>query len=146
MGHSRPLFSLFSCFQCSKPIYVRYKSLPMTGAEPWTSGVGRDCSTNWATTTAKPFFVAEITFREPWSSGHGRRPKLKRFESRHQILDGHFFTLICCTNCLFEKTENIRKMARYGPFFNKTTFQYSGIYFLAIFGIKICPTGQKLPK
>ena len=25
----------------------------MTGFEPWTSGIGSDCSTNWATTTAR---------------------------------------------------------------------------------------------
>ena len=29
-----------------------YKSLPMTGFEPRISGVGGDCSTKWATTTA----------------------------------------------------------------------------------------------
>ena len=41
------------------------------------------------------------------SKGHG-------FESRHRILDGHFFTYICCKNlqCLFEKTKNKRKRGR----------------------------------
>ena len=28
------------------------KILPMTGVEPWTSGIVRDRSTNWATTTS----------------------------------------------------------------------------------------------
>ena len=30
------------------------------------------------------------------------------FEFQHRVLDGHFFTLICCKNCnvCFEKTEN----------------------------------------
>ena len=30
------------------------------------------------------------------------------FESQHHILDGHFFTYICCKilKCLFEKTKN----------------------------------------
>ena len=30
------------------------KFLPMTGFEPRTSGIGSDCSTNLATTTAQP--------------------------------------------------------------------------------------------
>ena len=41
------------------------------------------------------------------------------FKSQHQVLDGYFFTLICCKNCivcLFEKTENKQKEAGYGPF------------------------------
>ena len=48
------------------------------------------------------------------SKGHG-------FESRHQILDGHFFKLICCKKlyCLFEKTENKRKRVRSWPIFKK---------------------------
>ena len=46
------------------------------------------------------------------------------FESRHHILDGHFghfFTLICCRNCIvcLKKTENKRKEAGVGPFFRK---------------------------
>ena len=35
---------------------VQFKFLPMTGFEPWTSGIGSDRSTNCATTTA-PFPV-----------------------------------------------------------------------------------------
>ena len=27
--------------------------------------------------------------------------KSRGFKSRHLILDGHFFTLICCKNCIF---------------------------------------------
>ena len=36
--------------------------------------------------------------REPWSSGSKRRLISEgcEFESQHQILDGHFFALICC--------------------------------------------------
>ena len=41
--------------------------------------------------------------------------KGRGFESRRHLLDGHFFTLICCNNCI-EKTENIRKRGRVGPF------------------------------
>ena len=52
MGHSRPLFSLFSSFQCTvdrKQMFNINKFLPMTGFEPRTSGIGSDRSTNWAT-------------------------------------------------------------------------------------------------
>ena len=37
------------------------------------------------------------------------------FESRRRILDGHFFTVICCKNCIvcLKKTE---KEAGVGPF------------------------------
>ena len=54
MGHSRPLFIYFRLLNTvySKQVNVLDKSLPMTGLEPWTPGVGSDRSTNWATTTA----------------------------------------------------------------------------------------------
>ena len=37
--------------------------------------------------------------------------KDRGFESQRRILDGHFFTLICCKNCIvrLKKTENKRK-------------------------------------
>ena len=42
------------------------------------------------------------------------------FESRLHILDGHFFTLICCKKycvvCLFEKDQKNEKEAGVGPF------------------------------
>ena len=39
------------------------------------------------------------------------------FKSWHHILDGHFFTLICCKNVLFfEKTKNKHKEAGVSPF------------------------------
>ena len=40
--------------------------------------------------------------REPWSSGDGRRLLFERgrgFNSRGHLLDGNFFTLICCKDC-----------------------------------------------
>ena len=49
MGHSRPLFSLFSSFQYtvdSKQMFDINKFLLMTGFEPRTSGFGSDHSTN----------------------------------------------------------------------------------------------------
>ena len=39
----------------SKQKDVRFKSSPMTGFEPWTSGIGNDHSTNWATTSVTRF-------------------------------------------------------------------------------------------
>ena len=53
--------------------------------------------------------------------GGDSHSKGRGFESRHCILDGHFFTYICCKNlkCLFEKTENERKRGRGWPVFFK---------------------------
>ena len=40
------------------------------------------------------------------------------FKSLRHILDGHFFTLICCKNCIvcLKKTKNKRKEAGVGLF------------------------------
>ena len=40
------------------------------------------------------------------------------FKSRHCILDGHFFTYICCKNCIvcLERLKIIEKEAGVGPF------------------------------
>ena len=48
------------------------------------------------------------------SKGHG-------FESRHCILDGHFFTLICCKICnvFLKKTQNKRKRGQGWPTLKK---------------------------
>ena len=42
------------------------------------------------------------------------------FESQRHILDGHFFTLICCKNCnvFLKRPKIIEKEARVGPFLN----------------------------
>ena len=48
--------------------------------------------------------------------------KGRGFESRRRILDGHFFTFICCKNCkvCLKKTENKQKKeAGVGPIFKK---------------------------
>ena len=48
--------------------------------------------------------------------------KGRGFESRRRILDGHFFTFICCKNCnvCLKKTENKnKKEAGVGPIFKK---------------------------
>ena len=45
--------------------------------------------------------------------------KGREFESRHRLLDGHFSHRFVVKIVLFEKTENKRKEAGVGPFFNK---------------------------
>ena len=54
------------------------------------------------------------------SEGHG-------FESQHHILDGHFFTYICCKNCnVCLKRPKIReKEAGFGPFLSTIFFNNS---------------------
>ena len=39
--------------------------------------------------------------QEPWTSCYGRRltSEGRGFEFQHRILDGHFYTFICCKNC-----------------------------------------------
>ena len=51
--------------------------------------------------------------RDSHSEGRG-------FESRHRILDGHFFTYICCKNCnvCLKRPKINEKEAGVGPFFN----------------------------
>ena len=41
-----------------------------------------------------------------------------RFKSRRSILDGHFFTLICCKNCIvcLKRLKINKKEAGVGPF------------------------------
>ena len=53
--------------------------------------------------------------RDSHSEGRG-------FESRHRILDGHFFTYICCKNCndvCLKRPKINEKEAGVGPFFKK---------------------------
>ena len=55
--------------------------------------------------------------------------KGRGFESRRRILDGHFFTLICCKNCnnvCLKKTENKQKRGRGWPILKKKQFSYMG--------------------
>ena len=52
MGHSRPLYFLFSVFSIQLTVNVQHKFLPLTGFEPRNSGIGSDHSTNLAKTTA----------------------------------------------------------------------------------------------
>ena len=57
--------------------------------------------------------------RDSCSKGRG-------FESRHSILDGHFFTYICCKNCndIWLKWPKINeKEAANGPFFKNRHFR-----------------------
>ena len=51
--------------------------------------------------------------------GGGSRSKGRGFESRRRILDGHFFTFICCKNCnvCLKRPKINEKEAGVGPFF-----------------------------
>ena len=57
--------------------------------------------------------------------GKDSRFKGRGFESRHHILDGHFFTYICCKNCnvCLKRPKINKKEAGVGPFYKKTTRQ-----------------------
>ena len=46
------IFFFIFVFSTQMTEHIQYKFLPMTGYEQWTSGVGSDRSTNWATATA----------------------------------------------------------------------------------------------
>ena len=53
--------------------------------------------------------------RDSRSKGHG-------FKSQHRILDGHFFTCICCKNCndvCLKRWKINKKEAGVGPFLKK---------------------------
>ena len=97
MGHSRPLFLYFRLFNTQLTVAnVQYinKFLPMTGFEPQTFCIRSDCSTNWATTTArlvsiwkeKTISVSKVYFPDRILSGNCRaslRSMLQNFNSPH---------------------------------------------------------------
>ena len=51
--------------------------------------------------------------------GRDSRSEGRGFESWHHILDGHFFTYICCKNCFagLKRPKINEKEAGVGPFF-----------------------------
>ena len=61
--------------------------------------------------------------------GRDSHSKGRGFESQHRILDGHFFTYICCKNCnvCLKRPKINEKEAGVGPFKKK----YLRIYFFA---------------
>ena len=74
----------------------------MTGFEPWTSGIGSDRSTNWATTTSlTPFFIVSNYLNQDTEISHqndqeysddGRRDGVD--ELRLQEVDGQVDVLV----------------------------------------------------
>ena len=58
--------------------------------------------------------------QEPWSSGYGENSCSRGpgFESQRCILDGYFFTFICCKNCIvcLKRPKINEKEAGVGPF------------------------------
>ena len=65
--------------------------------------------------------------RDSHSKGHG-------FESWHHLLDGHFFTYICCNLCLKRPKMN-EKEAGVGPFKKKNTLKRFIAFKIAYFGV-----------
>ena len=53
--------------------------------------------------------------------GRDSRSEGRGFESGHCLLDGHFFTFICCKNCnvCLKRPKINEKEAEVGPFFKK---------------------------
>ena len=64
--------------------------------------------------------------------GRDSRSEGRGFKSRHHILDGHFFTYICCKNCnvCLKRPKINKKEARVGPF--KKNFYYTGPWHISI--------------
>ena len=58
--------------------------------------------------------------------GRDSRSEGRGFESRHCILNGHFFTYICCKNCnvCLNRPKINEKEAGVGPFFKKSMKTY----------------------
>ena len=55
--------------------------------------------------------------------GRDSRSEGRGFDSQYHILDGHFFTYICCKNCndvCLKRLKISKKDAGLGPFFKKT--------------------------
>ena len=72
-----------------------------------------------------PLQHCSVIGREPWPSGYGRRLTFERSWVRFPAQDTgwtwHFFTLICCKNCIvcLKRPKINEKEARVGPFFKK---------------------------
>ena len=66
-----------------------------------------------------------LTTNLPWSPslvvmGRDSRSEGRGFKSQHRILDGHFFTYICCKNCnvCLKRPKINEKEAGIGPLLN----------------------------
>ena len=68
---------------------------------------------------------------EPWSSGYGRHLLFERLRvqipAQYTGWTGHFFTLICCKNCIdcLKRPKMKEKEAGVGPFFKKNLRKWS---------------------
>ena len=65
--------------------------------------------------------------------GRDSRSEGRGFDSWYRILDGHFFTYICCKNCIvcLKRPKINEEEAVVGPFFLKTMMEFLSfiIYF-----------------
>ena len=59
--------------------------------------------------------------------GRDSRSEGRGFESQHRILDGHFFTFICCKNCIvcLKRPKINEKEAGVGPFLKNIVWLHS---------------------
>ena len=71
--HSRLFFIYFRLFNTVDSKQMFDKSLPMTGFEPWISGVAGHHSTNWATTTT-------LLYRSIYLSLHNTRRQWEKID------------------------------------------------------------------
>ena len=62
--------------------------------------------------------------------GVDSRSEGRGFKSRYCILDGHFFTLICCKNCIvcLKRPKINKKEAGVGPIFKKTAMHCASLW------------------
>ena len=60
--------------------------------------------------------------------------KGRGFESRRRILDGHFFTFICCKNCnvCLKRPKINEKEAGVGPILTKKLLEYEHLSFFLV--------------
>ena len=91
---------------------------------------------------SRSFCIAQIVYTN--NDGRGGSPGLvvmgrdsrsegRGFDSWYRILDGHFFTYICCKNCIvcLKRPKINEEEAVVGPFFLKTMMEFLSfiIYF-----------------
>ena len=67
------------------------------------------------------YFICAVDWWKTVVMGRDSCSEGRGFESRYRILDGHFFTYICCKNCIvcLKRPKMNEKVAGVGPFLKK---------------------------
>ena len=93
-------------------------TMPQTLPECCLKRIGKNLITNYLRRGGSPGLMV---------MGGDSRSKCCGFESRHHILDGHFFTYICCKNCnvCLKRLKINEKEAGVGPFKKRKVVQTS---------------------